>query len=90
MSIVSHVCALVLTGQHLSVGAVRDGKQMGWHFSATTATVQLHYSVGVDGEALVRVDYDAEQTRVGLQWRAAVESGERKSELVKWSGSGEG
>lgn len=63
------VCVLVLTGQHLGVGAVRDGEEMGRHFSATTATVHLHYSVGVDGEALVGVDYHAEQTRVGLQVR---------------------
>lgn len=57
----------VLTGQHLSVGTVRDGKEMGWHFIVSTTTVDLHDTVGVDGEAFVRIDYDAKQTRVGLR-----------------------
>ena len=56
----------VLTGQHLGVGAVRNGKQMRWHLGTSLATVHLHHSVSVDGEALVGVDHDAEQARVGL------------------------
>lgn len=56
----------VLTGQHLSVGTVRDGKEMGWHFIVSTTTVDLHDTVRVDGKAFVGIDYNAKQTRVGL------------------------
>ena len=39
---------------------------MGWHFSSSLATVDLDYTIGVDWEALVWIDYNTEQTRVGL------------------------
>ena len=44
---------------------------MGWHFVTSSATVHLHHSVGVDGEPLVGVDHDAEQTRIGLRGEAS-------------------
>lgn len=39
---------------------------MGRHFITSLANVHLDDSVGVDGEALVRVDSHAEETGVGL------------------------
>jgi hypothetical protein len=39
---------------------------MGWDFITPLATVQLGAAVGVDGEALVGVDSDAEKTRVSI------------------------
>lgn len=59
----------LLTGQHLRVGTVGDGEQMGWHFGTPTATVHLHHSVGVDGETFVRIDHHTKQSRVGLDVR---------------------
>lgn len=55
-----------LTGQHVHVGTVGDAENMGWDFITTLANVHLDDTVGVDGEALVRVDGHAKETGVGL------------------------
>lgn len=55
-----------LTGQHVHVGTVGDAENMGWDFITTLANVHLDDTVGVDGEAFVRVDGHAEETGVGL------------------------
>jgi hypothetical protein len=68
-----------LTGQHVNVGTVRNGEDMGWDFITPLATVQLGAAVGVDGEALVGVDSDAEKTRVSLK--------ERGRMLKSWLGA---
>ena len=49
------------------VGAVRDGEKMRWDLVTPLAQVHLDHGVGVDGVTLVRVDDNAEQTRVGLE-----------------------
>lgn len=53
-------------GQHVDVGTVRDGENMGWHLITALATVHLSATVGIHGVALVRIDGNAEKTRVGL------------------------
>ena len=57
---------LQLTGQHVGVGAVRDGENVRRHFVTPLALVDVHGARGVDRVALVRVDGDAEEARVGL------------------------
>lgn len=56
----------VLTGQHVDVGTVRNGENVGWNFITALATVHLSTPVGIYREPLVRVDSDAEQARIGL------------------------
>lgn len=56
----------VLTRQHLGVGAVGDGEQVGRHLISPLASVHLHHAVRVDGEPLVGIDHHAEQARVSL------------------------
>ena len=58
-----------LTGQHVHVGTVGDAENVGRDFITSLANVHLDDTVGVDGEALVRVDGHAEETGVGLLGR---------------------
>lgn len=55
-----------LTGQHVHVGTVGDAENVRWDFITSLADVHLDDSVGVDGEAFVRIDGHAEETGVGL------------------------
>lgn len=59
----------LLTCQHVDVGSVRDGKDVGWNFIPPLASVQLCAPHRVHGESLVRVDSHAEQARVCLSER---------------------
>lgn len=58
---------ILVVGQHVDVGTVRDGENVGWHLVTALATVHLGATHRVHGEPLVRIDGDAEKTRVGLQ-----------------------
>ena len=60
------VVGAVLTGQHVGVGTIRNGENVGWDFISPPALVDLNHTVGVDGVALVGIDGDAEQAGVGL------------------------
>ena len=53
--------------QHVAVCVVGDGEEVRRHLGATLALVLLNDALRVDGNASVRVDDDAEQTRVRLQ-----------------------
>lgn len=55
-----------VVGQHVDVGTVRDGENMGWHLITALATVHLSATVGIHRVALVRIDGNAEKTGVGL------------------------
>ncbi len=55
-----------LTQQHVPVGLVGDGIDVGRHLMALLATIQLHYFLCVDGIESVGVDHHTEQARVGL------------------------
>lgn len=55
-----------VVGQHVDVGTVRNGKNMGWHFITALTTVHLSATVGIDGVALVGIDGNAEKTGIGL------------------------
>ena len=55
-----------LTGQHVHVSTVGNAENMGRDFITTFANVHRDDTFGVDRETLVRVDGDAEKTRVGL------------------------
>ena len=55
-----------LTGQHVHVSTVGNAENMRRHFITAFTNVHRDDTVGVDGETLVRVDGDAEKTRVGL------------------------
>lgn len=59
--------AKILTGQHVGVGTIANGKDVGWHLSTPLALVQLNDTGRVDGVALVRIDGHAEEARVGLR-----------------------
>ena len=63
----THTYETILTGQHVDVGTVRNGEDVGWHFISPLASVELGAPVGVHRVALVGVDSHAEQTGVGLQ-----------------------
>merc|ERR1712142_378793 len=51
---------------HTLVGALSNTKDMGWTLIPPQAHVDLHSTLGVDGEALVRIDGNAEKTRIGV------------------------
>lgn len=63
-----------MVGQHVDVGTVRNGENMWWDFITTLTTVHLSTTVRVDREPLVRVDSDAEKSRVGLRGGKEVKS----------------
>ena len=50
------------TLQHVSVGIVRDGEDVGWHLCLPPAPVHLHHRLGVDREHAVGVDGHTEQS----------------------------
>lgn len=56
-----------LTAQHVIVGIVCDGIDMGWGLATALALVSSDHRGSVDGQPLIRVHGDTEQTRVGLQ-----------------------
>ena len=58
-----------LTLQHVLVGIVRDGEQMGRHFNLPLSSVFLNDGVLINRQATVWVDSDAEKSRVGLKKR---------------------
>lgn len=57
---------ILVVGQHVNVGAVGNGENVGWHLRTTLASVKLGTSERVHGESLVRVDGHTEETRVRL------------------------
>lgn len=57
---------IFVVGQHVDVGTVRNGEDVGRHLRTTLATVQPGASYGVHGESLVGVDSHAEETRIRL------------------------
>merc|ERR1719450_1818229 len=57
---------VLLVGQHVSVGALSNGPEMGWDLITSLAKVDLAHSVGVQRVTLVGVDNNHEQTRVGV------------------------
>ena len=57
-----------LTEAHGVVGSLSNGKDVGRHLVPPLAAVQADRSHGVDGEPLVRVHGDTEQTGVGLNY----------------------
>merc|ERR1712213_55380 len=58
---------LVVTSvHHALVGSLSNGKDVGPAFISSLANIQLHGAEGVDGESLVRIDGDTEETRVGV------------------------
>ena len=56
----------VLTEAHGVVGSLSDGKDVRWDLVPPLATVETDGPHGVDGEPLVRVDSDTEETGVGV------------------------
>merc|ERR1719443_220501 len=58
---------LVNTGvAHTLVSSLSNGKNMRPALIAPLTNIQLHGAEGVDGETLVRIDSNAEETRVGV------------------------
>merc|ERR1719412_1450515 len=57
---------VLLVGQHVPVGALGNGPQMGWDLITPLAKVDLAHSVGVQRITLVGVDNNHEETRVGM------------------------
>jgi len=51
---------------HTLVGALSNTKDMRWALAPPHAHVDLHGTLGVDGETFVGVDGDTEETRVGV------------------------
>ena len=48
------------------VGALSNTKDVGWALRPPSANVDFHSTLGVDGEPLVGVDGNTEETRVGV------------------------
>merc|ERR1711963_30828 len=58
---------LVVTSvHHALVGSLSNGKDVGPAFISSLANIQLHSTESVDGESLVRIDSNTEETRVGV------------------------
>ena len=55
------------TDQHVAVGVVGDGEEMRRHLRATLALVFVDDVLSVDRQATVRIDDDAEQSRIRLE-----------------------
>lgn len=55
-----------MVGQHVDIGAVGNGEDVGRHLRTALASVEFGTSVCVHRESLVGVDSDAEETGVGL------------------------
>jgi hypothetical protein len=71
----------VLTGQHASVGSVGYGEQMRRNLVSTLAQVQLDHGRRVDRESLVRIDHDAKEAGIGLDFlrnQVEVERGSKR------------
>merc|ERR1719336_3181258 len=51
---------------HALVGSLSNGKDVGPAFISSLANIQLHGTKSVDGESLVGIDGDTEETRVGV------------------------
>merc|ERR1719422_2340231 len=51
---------------HALVGSLSNSKDVGPAFISSLANIQLHGAEGVDGESLVWIDGDTEETRVGV------------------------
>lgn len=52
--------------QKVTVSLIGDGEDVGGKFLTALSSVKLDHLISVDGEATVRVDGDAEETRVSL------------------------
>ena len=63
---------IVSLSQHVVVGVIGNGEDMRRHFRLTLALVAADDVVVIDGQPLVRVDGNAEQTRVGVDQKATV------------------
>lgn len=66
MIFVVHQSSALLTLQHVVVGVVSHGEQMGRHLVPSLALELRDDALGVDREPLVRVDRHTEQAGVGL------------------------
>merc|ERR1711963_1127018 len=51
---------------HTLVCSLSNGKDMGWNLIPSLANIHLHGTEGVDGESLVWIDGNTEETRVGI------------------------
>merc|ERR1719414_1766720 len=51
---------------HTLVCSLSNGKDMGWNLIPSLANIHLHGTEGVDGESLVGIDGNTEETRVGV------------------------
>lgn len=63
-----------LTLHHASVGRVSDGVDVRWHFMPLFAFIHVNNLLWVDGQVLVGIDDDTEETRVCLQRKIDEES----------------
>jgi len=52
--------------QHAAVGSFRDGPQVRRDFISPLANIELDNRLGVDGETLVGIHNNTEETRVGV------------------------
>ncbi|GMR36121.1 hypothetical protein PMAYCL1PPCAC_06316, partial [Pristionchus mayeri] len=73
---------VLVVDEHVPVGFVRDGEEMGGHLSTTLAHEHTAYGVSVDGKSLVGVDHNAEETGVDVDEHGCVTS----SEIVQHRG----
>lgn len=53
--------------QHVAVGLIGYREKMRWHLGLSLAHEHSRHRVGVDRQALVGVDDDAEQTGISLE-----------------------
>merc|ERR1711963_316083 len=57
---------VVASVHHALVGSLSNSKDVGPAFVSSLSNIQLHGAEGVDGESLVGIDGDTEETRVGV------------------------
>ena len=56
-----------LTGKHIDVGAVRNGKYMSGNFATSFTTIQFGATQRIHGKTFVRIDGYTEQAGIRLQ-----------------------
>lgn len=58
---------VILTGKHIDIGSIRNGKNVRWHFVTSFASIKFGASMSIYGKSFVGIDSYTEEARVRLK-----------------------
>lgn len=58
---------IILTGKHIDIGSIRNGKNVRWHFVTSFASIKFGASMSIYGKSFVGIDSYTEEARVRLK-----------------------